>query len=832
MNLRTIQSFLILNLLIAASIYAQPRPGNAPAGARTFNGTITGTVTSEESQDPIPTATVAVWSGSDSTLVTGGVTLGNGAFEITGLRPGSYYVHVSFVGYKSRDIYDITLSRANPRVDVGTIALALDSQMMDEVEVVAERDFVEVGIDRTVYNTRDQLVSAGGTASNVLENIPSVEVDIDGNISFRGNSNVAILINGRPSPMTGEALANYLQGLPADMIDRVEVIPNPSAKYEPDGMAGILNIELKKDKELGISGGVSLSAATQGRYTSSGNLNFQRGKLNVFTSYGFNYSDRISDGWRLWENRASERLTVLDQDSDGTRTGISHNLNTSIDYSLSKQNTLTLSGMLNARNGDNDQLTAYAELFEADELFNRFDRTTFGDNNNLSTEYRLSFRRIIEPRKHELTIEAEYEQEWGDDDGEYVEELFDLGDMATSTIAEQQNDFQEENNREMSFQVDYTRPLGNGAKMELGMRSELELLESDYFSETLNPETNQFLADIQRNNTFNYDLNTHAAYLILGTDLGKFGFQAGVRLEQAFTTFELETTGESFDNDYFSVFPSAFVTYKLTETRSLKAAYSKRINRPRTGGWFNQLNPFDTNEDPYFRFIGNPYLDPEFVHSFEFSFTQFTKATSLTLTPYFTHTVDRIRFYQTVDEAGISTTTFENFDTSNSWGMEAIATYKQGRRFNAFVSLNGFQVITDGSNVDSGLSNTAFGFSSRFNGTLNVSPTLDVQFTYFYRAPMDIEGGRIYARQSASMAVRQKLFNNKANLSLRFSDIFNTMGFQLERESSAFFQEINRTFQAQGIGINFSYNFGKQIRQQRRGTRPARTVGADDNISM
>jgi outer membrane cobalamin receptor len=308
----------------------------------------------------------------------------------------------------------------------------------------------------------------------------------------------------------------------------------------------------------------------------------------------------------------------------------------------------------------------------------------------------------------------------------------------------------------------------------------------------------------------------NAAYGIAGTKIGKVGLQAGVRLEQAVTRFELETTNEAFKNDYFSVFPSAYATYEFTPTRSFKVSYSKRINRPRTGGWFNQLNPFNTNEDPYVRRVGNPYLQPEYVHSFEAGFTQLMGRSTLSLTPYFRRTVDVIRFIETIDDNSVTTVTFENLDTSDSWGAELIGTLQLGRRLNAFASFNAYKVVTDGSNVDSDLSNDAIGWASRANATINVTPALDVQLSYFYRAPMDIEGGRMDAHQMANIAVRHKLLNDRASLSLRMNDVFGTMGFHMWRDDDRFFQEINRSFNAQRIGLTFSYNFGQQRRQNRR----------------
>lgn len=822
----TIKSLLFSALLIASlagTSQAQERPGGPPRA----QGTISGRVLEADRNDPIPSATVALWNGEDSTLVTGTITQPDGRFTLEGLRPGAYSVHVSFVGYMTSINPGIRLQPGTMAVTLDDIVLGSDTRMMDEVEVAADREFMEVGIDRTVYNTKDQLVSAGGSATNVLENIPSVEVDIEGNISLRGSQNVAILINGRPAPMTGEALTAYLQGLPADVLERVEVIPNPSAKYEPDGMAGILNLVLKQDKDLGLSGSVTASADTRGSINGSGNISLQQGKWGLFAGYGARYGAFESEGWRFRENRISNPISLLDQQSYDDNSRNSHNVNTSIDYKLGRQSSLTLSSMLSVRGGDQDGLTSYSEMGTPDILTNRYDRATFGDDSDLSTEHRLSFRKIVDPGKHELNIEVEFEQEWEEENGSYNQSIFDLNDTSLSTLVQQQNDLQDQNNKEASLQVDYTRPMGAEGKLELGLKSDIEQLNSDFYMETLDTESGAFIPETNRINTFTYDQQIHAAYGIAGAKLGNVSLQAGVRLEQAFTTFDLETTNESFDNNYFSVFPSAFAVYEFTERQSLKLAYSKRINRPRTGGRFNQLNPFNSNEDPLFQRIGNPYLKPEYVHAFELSFTQFAEATSFTLTPYFRHTVDEIRFYETLRADGITVLTFENFDTSNSWGAEVIGTLKQGNRLNAFISLNGFRVVTDGSSVDTGLENKAFGFSSRANATYNVSPTTAVQFSYFYRAPMNIENGRMASRQSADLAVRQKIMGERANLSLNVRDVFNTMGFRVLREDARFLQEINRSFQSQSIGLSLTYNFGKmQNRRRPQNRRPDQ--GGDD----
>ncbi|MBX2819535.1 MAG: TonB-dependent receptor family protein [Rhodothermaceae bacterium] len=831
--MKTIRLLLLVGLLIQVSTvdsFAQNRP-QGQRGNGQPSGTVSGTVVDEATKDAIPSATVALWASRDSSLVTGTITQPDGTFMLSNVRPGKYYIQLSFVGYITETIADIELGREGMKQDLGRVVLKADTQMMDEVEVAAEREFIEVGIDRTVYNTKDQMVTAGGSASDVLENIPSVEVDIDGNISLRGSQNVAILINGRPSPMTGDALIAYLQGLPSEVLERVEVIPNPSAKYDPDGMAGILNLELKKNRDLGLSGTLTSSVSTPTSVSTSGNVSFQKGKVGIFAGYGFRYRQRDSEGWRYSENRLSNPFSLLDQIDDDQREGLSHNVNTSFDYQVGDKSSLTLSSRLSVRGSDDQSLAQYT-FRDLDVLTDRFDRNSLEEDSDISTEYRLAYRRIVDPGKHELSIEAEYEHEWEEESSTHNQFLYDVSNMAITTLDEQQFDVQDQNNQEATFQLDYTRPMevGNDGKIELGWKTDIERLNSGYYLEDLDLATGSFIPDLSRNNTFIYDMHIHAAYGIVGTKIGKVGLQVGVRLEQALTNFDLETTNESFENNYFSAFPSAYAVYEFTKENTLKLSYSKRINRPRTGGRFNQLNPFDSNEDPLFRRVGNPYLKPEYVHAFEISYTRFSEATSLTLTPYYRYTVDEIRFFQTLQDDGITLLTFENFDSSNSWGMEMIGTVKQGRRFNAYLSMNAYRVVTDGSSVDTNLSNKAIGFSSRANATYNVSPSMDVQFSYYYRAPMNIENGRMSERQSADLAVRQKLLNDRANLSIRVRDVFNTMGFHVFREDARFLQEIDRSFQSQSIGLSFTYNFGKS--QNRRRNRDNQEGGGGDFNEM
>ena len=807
------------------------RGGSGRTGGQMPSTQISGSVVDAETGESIPSASVAVWSVRDSSLTTGAISDSDGAFLIEGLRPGRYYVHVHFVGYLTEVISDIALLPGSWTADLGVIELQTDVEMLDEVIVEERREFMEVGIDRTVYNTRDQLVSAGGDASQVLEEIPSVEVDIDGNISLRGNQNVAILLNGRPTSMTGEALITFLQGLPATTVDRVEVIPNPSAKYEPDGMSGILNIVLRQDQDLGLGGSLTAGGGTQESYNAGGSLNFMQGKFSSFVNYGFRHGVRNSTGDRWQENRVADPLFVIDEDDRGERGRNSHNLSTSVDYSISDKNVLSLATRFSMRGGDQDGLNAYRLLDANEVLMGSYDRTRLGDRTDLNQDYRMSFSRIVSPGTHELQIEARYEKEDEDDENSYVEDGLRFGTPGAGADPFMQRSTQEENNGEGSLQLDYARPLGNG-KLEAGYRGSIDLLESRFGVETFDHGLNAYLTDARRTNTFDYRQNIQAAYGIVQQSFGPFATQVGLRYEQARTTFDLTTTDDRYENDYFSFFPSAFLTWELsrseTSWKQIKFSYSKRINRPRT--W--SLNPFNDDLDPYSRREGNPYLEPEYTHAMEGSYIHFAGPVSITLTPYYRKTINRIQWYEFINDQGVSITTFRNFDTSSSSGFESVGTLRLSDRLNAFGSFNAFRMQTDGSNVESGLGNDAWGWSTRANATLSVREGLSVQLSWFYRAPMDIENGRIGAFSRVSIGARQQLLNERASLSLQIRDPFDMMQFNITRETPRFYQESIRSFNARQVNLSLTYNFGRQQRQRRQQQGDYEQGGGDEEMQQ
>ena len=812
MKLNRLLGLLALSLAFGSlPVAAQVAPG-AGAGAE---GGIAGTVEDADTGQPIQTATVSVWSASDSTLVTGAVTDPGGDFRISGLRPGHYYVQVSFIGYDSQQVDEIEIDDQSPMATLGSIRLRPDTAQLGEVQVTGERDYMEFRIDRTVYNVEDQPVTAGGSATDVLRNIPSLEVDIDGNVSLRGSQNVAVLINGRPSNMSGEMLASFLESLPSSTVERIEVIPNPSARYEPDGMSGILNIVLKQDADLGFSGTISANGSTQDEYGGSVMLGYGEGRWNLRATYGLRQNVRMNSGARLNEYRFLDPMDVLRTEDESRRRSISNMLNLNTDYRIGRNSTITLSTLASIRSGDSDGITRYWDLNADRELDVRYDRSTDEESDDLNFDVGLAFQRIVEPGRNELTAEIEFETEGEDDFEDYRQEVLQAITEPEADLFSLENSLSEESGIELSAEANYIRPLGEASKLEAGFRSTLDVIDSDYFAENFDPTTQLWVPDLSVNNTFEFAEQVHAAYGILGHQFGKWGTQLGVRVEQALTTFELLTANESYDNNYFSIFPSAFLTYQLSETHRFRTSYSKRVNRPNT--W--QLNPFTDNDDPLFRRFGNPRLKPEYTHSFEVAYSLIAESATFTLSPYYRRTVDEVEWVQTVDDDGITNMTFENLSSESSYGTEAITSLRLGDWMSGFLSLSLYRLVADGSNLEGDLSNDALSWNVRGNLSFTINPTLDVQLFTMYRPATKIAGGERGAWTMTNLAVRQRLFNRAASLSLRLEDPFNLAGFDMWRETDRYYLEMDRSWEARQVSLAFQYTFGGSDRDRRRQQR-------------
>ncbi len=821
-------------------------------------GTISGTVVDADTGAPIPTASVAVWrvpradSGRDTTLVTGAITDDRGAFRIEGIPAGQYYVAVSFVGYASARAEDIRITAEARTADLGTIPLAADVERLEGVEVQAQREQVSVQIDRTVYNTADAPVTAGGNATNVLETIPSVDVDVDGNISLRGSGNVAVLVNGKPAPVSSEFIAAYLQSLPANSIERVEVIPNPSARYEPEGMSGIINIVLKANVDRGIGGSVAVGGDSRGGYTGTGTLTYGKGKWNLAGSYGFRQEEGGGGGSSFAINRFDTPLTYLDQNEDEDENETSHSVNLSVDYALSGRTTLSSAAQVGLRDETEVEINDFLELDASEDPTLAYERLVEELSNRQNADFRLGLRHDFgdsgdsgAETAHTLSVEGRYNLSTNDNDETYDQQV--IGDSAApGDIREYQLSQTDRDRDEASLEVNYVRPLGGAMRLEAGYKGELETQQEVLFAETRDETTGAFVPDADLNNTFDYEQQIHAGYLQLARELGPLGVQVGLRAETAQTTFSLLNTGDTFDNDYASLFPSAFLSYELGERNVFKASYSRRINRPRT----RFLNPFPSLDDPSNPRVGNPSLQPEYISAFELGYVRYTPWGSLTLTPYYRYTtdaIDRISAICADNPPGVAgelcgpgvvtVRTVENVATNTSYGVELINAFT-GRGaldgLRGYLSVEGFRFVSDGATSAGDLENNSFGWGGRMNASYALGDRLgigglDLQANVRYRAPMETAQGRRGAFTFIDFAVRKAFLGDRASLTAQFRDPFGLAGFSYTIDRPTLYQEFEREWGAQQVGVTFQYNFGQQQRQRReRGEGDGGDFGDDE----
>ena len=800
-----------LALLITGTAFLQAQPG------RGAGGVIGGVIADSESGEGLPGATIALWNAADSGLVTGMAADINGGFRLEGIRPGNYYLKISSIGYLTRTVPDISLRAGSMEAALGTIGLEVDPELdADAVTITGERSDVEFRSDRTVYNVEDQAVSTGGNAIDVLKTVPQVEVDIDDNVSLRGSNNVAVQINGRPVPINGEALASFLKSLPADMIVKVEIIPNPSAKYDPEGMAGIINIVLKEKKEEGgVSGNISVTGGIPNQVGVSGSINLRGSKLNLFSSYGFRYNERNASGILFRENRIPGfAVNFLDQTSDGERIRRSHVLNNTLDWTVDPKNTLSASAVVSYRGGNSLDLIDYT-IWDLGALdTSRTLRTSPESDGGLNMDYSLTHRWVAEPSRHELVTEVRFNTDNDEDRATYIERA--IGEIQGDSLVQRQRAVFDEYDAGGTLQSDYVRPIGEKGRLETGYKGEFRTINNSAFSESLDLSSGEFEPDTDLNNEFRYDEWIHAAYAIYNHTFGKLDAQIGLRGEYVLTDFNLLTTDEIFENDYTSLYPSAAASYAFSERTRLRASVSRRVQRP--GVW--RLNPFTEYEDRLNRHRGNPYLRPEYTNSVEASLSHFTDWGTLSFSPYYRHMTDQIERWLTIDSQGVSTVSWENFASTDMYGADIVATFRLGERVRGYASSSLYQIDLDGTNIDSDLANDAFGWSVAANASVVLLDWLDFQANWHYRAPVRISGGEIDAFTSLDAAIKATFLEKRASLSLRASDIFNTMQFSLFRSDDTYFVDMEREWQSQGVTLTFSYDFGSRDnsrqRQQRR----------------
>ena len=797
--------FVLLALLIGGtSVVAQvPAPGRAPAAI----GEISGKLADSASGRPVTSGSVTVRRAGDSTFAGGALPKPDGSFRVDGLIPGRYTLRIRAIGFAQLLKSDIVIAPAKPSVDVGTLKLNGVVAKLEGQQVVAEREETVLSPDRNSYSTKNMTVASGGTAVDVLRNIPLVEVDGSNVVSLRGNQNVVIQINGRATPLKGDQLGAFLAQLPAGTVKNIEVATNPSAKDDPEGTAGIINILLNQETELGLSGGVSAGTSSTGQANVSGNVGKQQGNFTVFLSANFNRDQRTTYGTISRENLVVPVPVYVETALNGKQHPLSGGGTLRSEYKFNDKDALSFDSFLFGGRFGGNQSSAYTDFDASRSVIGLFNQRNSNVSRNLSQDYDVTFRHQGAPTAPMYTAEFEVSHNVNHNDINLSGELL-MSDASTPAAIPTEHDLGENRNPYLNFKVDYTHPFGPGTKLETGVKAIRRTVGTDFNASYYNESLAVYEPVAARTTALDYREAIGSGYAVLSQQIAKFQTQLGVRLEDAVTQLNLRTTAQRYDNRYASVYPSAIVSYNFTEVRQAKVSYSRRVSRPNPF----QLNPTENRQDTRNVFRGNPELRAEYTNAFELGLQEARSWGSIQINPYLRKTSNAVRNIQFVDSTGVSVGTFANVASTTTMGSDLNLNYRHGP-----LMLGGggsaYHYKSDASNLAQGnLSTSTFGWAARANGTWRFSPLLDAQLFANYRAPLKTEGGSQLASVFMQLATRYKVWGDQGNVALRFSDPFNLSKFGYRTANGAVLESSERHFGARAVFITVTRNFGQALK--------------------
>ena len=796
--LTRVVAFAAATLILAAPLV---NAQNAPAARR---GDIHGRVVNAGTKAPLGGATIEATIGGATSATARALTTADGSFRIPNLALGRYRVMIRALGYRPVEVQAVDVVSAIPRTDVGTVALTAAPLELQAVEVIVHREDVQLAPDRNTFVVRDMPSTRGGNALDVLRNVPAVDVDLDNIVSLRGNAGVTVQINGRPSPMKPAQLGNFLSQLPADMVDKVEVIPNPSARDDPTGVAGIINIVMKQEADAGTSGGLMLSGGTTGQLNLGGNLGYEHGPLTFYGSYGFMRDRRPRSESLFRENDYLTPVTYLDEIGSRVSKPLAHTLTSSATYALRKSDELSLDLTYSTRTQDDLYGITYRDLNSARALTGVSDRTTTGQGTESGFEGALGYKHSFATKGHRLQAELSADRNAEGGPSSVLSRTLTLSGAPTGTSAFETQDSWEHPHQNV-LKVDYVRPLASLLRMETGYKGSMQQFHTTLDTRVLDNASGALLPDTTRINEFTFDEAVNAGYAMLSAQRGKFQLQGGLRAEHASSQFHLTTRGAQYDNSYNSIFPSALVAFNPDDAHQVKVSYSTRIRRPDEG---DLLDPTAHYADPLNLSRGNPYLKPEYIRALELGLQRTGERVTVQVTPFWRHTIDAVRSIRTIDSLGVSTRTYANIASADAYGGDATVALGHSR-LTGFAGASAYHQVSNAANVTPGLSINAFGWRSRANATMRFTTTVDVQALLSYQPAMTVEQGRTDSRTQFNLAGRKKLMDDQLSVTLRVIDPFNTSREGSTTIDPRFSQVSNRARKIRGLLLGLSYTFGK-----------------------
>ncbi|MBP5994216.1 MAG: TonB-dependent receptor [Crocinitomicaceae bacterium] len=819
--MRSILILLTINLFIAQSVFGQKTNSNE-------DGLVIGKIVDQQTGKALEYVSVKLFKAADSTIVSGAFTTVDGKYRIP-CQYGSFYLKITFMNYDPILVSAITVKTALPIFNVGTLKMRKISEKTErEIKVIAEKDVLKAGIDKKIYNVAEDLNVRGGTANDILQRLPSVEVDQDGKVMLRGEGSVTVLIDGRPSSLSGGNGKTLLDALPAGSIERIEIVTNPSAKYDPDGTSGIINIVLKKNKLNGFNGLVSTNLATtfQNRgNVAEGNLSlsYRTGIFNIYGTYNARYLEGYRNNYSHITQGSGATYFNLDQSRVGTDLNAGQTFRFGMDINLKARNTLGFSatGNIGVRDRTGDLWnSSYDVLGQRDSLWLR---SSYDPSQQRNFDFNVNYKYDFKNERGNLTFDAT--QSLGNENiqGYYTQSYYTPDSLLTSypeLIQELRNT---EKNNITTLQSDFTYLFPKlGARFESGAKAIIRDQSVNPFSSTYDWSAQMNLEDSLANFLYEYNEQIYSLYAVYGQQINRVKFQGGLRAENAYQIPNLVTDSIRIVNHYINLFPSAHLRYVLKPKSEISLSYSRRITRASSA----DLNPFTNYSDPFNLRTGNPYLQPEFIHSFDLGYSLEKAKYSITASTYYRNSTGVISRVKEFYENGTSAVTFMNIAETKSLGSEFVCMFRPTNWWKNTFSYNANYIWYITNQVD--LPNRqGFNHNFKYNSSVEFwKKTATLQLSVTYNGPRVTVQGIAQRQGPIDLAFEKKLQGGKWTVGARVTDIFNKQGFymQVNRpgvEQTAEFKWLTRRFY-----LSASYKFGK-LEMSNKSKLPGAEGGAE-----
>lgn len=786
------------------------------SGQKTFNNSVSGYVIDESTNIPLEFSNVILLSNSDSLYSKGTVTDSKGYFKISSILPGDYKFRVSFIGHETFTQQNLKITPSS-NINFGDIILQMATFSTDYVIVNEDRSPISYEIDKKVINVNEQITSLSGSAIDVLENVPSITVDIEGNVSLRGSGSFRVLVDGRPTVMDASEI---LQQMPASSLENIEIITNPSAKYDPEGSAGIVNLVMKKSKNVGLSGIAELNSGIRNKYGGQllGDYKTEEYTFTLDVDYDNSnyYADEEEINRTTFQGNTSYRNSIGESDRKRQRLGIRSEFGlkfTDADYFM-------IGARYRDRSYGRNSSQNYYEWegldIDKDYYISNSDRSRDGDNYSLYVSYDHNFN----PNGHLLKAEFQFEKGNGDERtvNELLDDNFDIRSGRISTEVGPET--------EIESKIDYTLPLGEKTKFEAGYKNEIENSNeitgiSDYIA-----SSNLYIGIPQFDKDVVYKKNEHALYTLFSSHLNELGFQLGLRAEYTDRSIELTKTNESFIIDRVDFFPSFHTSYKITNEHEVMASYTRRIDRPR--GW--ALEPFETWVDAYNVRIGNPDLEPEYIDSYEMGYQALLGSLVFSMENYYRVNHNKIERLRSVYDENITLSSTDNVGTDYSFGTELMFNFDPIKNWNVNLLGNLYNYRIEGEIFNEAFSRESFNWNTRFNNVIKITNETKLQFNLMYNSPSVYSQGKREGFLTTNIGIRHDFFNRALAATLQVRDIFSTSKYEYTAEAIDYYNYNYITRESPMVTLNLRFSFNRQgrDREQNGGQQGMDSGGGDD----